>query len=86
MLLTGGRDGRLSRLTLEGRVGEARELLARYMEWYGPDSVYVEFQQNFLQGDTERNRGLVNVARETWPHVVASNDVYYHRPERSRLA
>ena len=85
VLLTGGRDGRLSRLTLEGRVGEARELLRRYVEWYGPDSVYVDLQQNFLQGDTERNRELVNVARETGTHVVATNDVHYHRPERSRL-
>ena len=85
ILLTGGRDGPLSRLTLEGRVGEARKLLRRYTEWYGIDSVYVELQQNFLQGDTARNRELVNVARETRTHVVATNDVHYHRPERSRL-
>ena len=39
VLLTGGRDGQLSQLALGGHSGEARELLKRYMDWYGPGSV-----------------------------------------------
>ena len=58
ILLTGGRDGRLSRLALDGRRQEARDLLKDYHEWYGSGSVYVELQQNFLKGDTGRNREL----------------------------
>ena len=45
VLLAGGRDGRLSRLALEGRRQEARELLKDYMKWYGSEYVYVELQQ-----------------------------------------
>ena len=85
VLLTGGRDGPLSKLLLDGRRREARELLRDYREWYGPGSVYAELQQNFLQGDTERNRELAGIAREAGVPVVATNDVHYHSPERYRL-
>ncbi len=85
VLLTGGRDGQLSRLAADGRASEARELLERYVDWYGPGSVYVELQQNLLHGDTDRNRRLAGVAAEAGVPVVATNDVHYHVPERSRL-
>ena len=85
VLLSGGRDGQLSRLAVNGRCGDARKLLNRYTEWYGPDSVYVELHHNLLQGDTARNRELVALAREVDVPVVATNDVLYHSPERSRL-
>ena len=85
VMLTGGRDGRISRLAMDGRTGEAGELLKRYAEWYGPGSVYVELQQNFLSGDTDRNRKLVGIAEEVGVPVVATNDVHYHTPERYRL-
>ena len=85
VLLTGGRDGRLSRLAKNGRTGEARELLKHYQDWYGSGSVYVELQQNLLQGDTDRNRVLVRIAREMGVPMVATNDVHYHVPERYRL-
>ncbi len=85
VLLTGGRDGPLSRLAENGRIGEAHELLKRYVDWHGPGSVYVELQQNLLRGDTDRNRKLVGIAEEVGVPVVASNDVHYHAPERYRL-
>ena len=43
---------------MEGRRREALELLGDYLDWYGPEGVYVELQQNLLQGDTGRNREL----------------------------
>ena len=85
VLLTGGRDGRLSRLVLDGRRQEAGELLKGYNEWYGSGSVYVELQQNFLKGDTGRNRELSRLAHDAGVPVVATNDVHYHSPERYRL-
>ena len=85
VLLAGGRHGALSRLALDGEGVAARELLGSYRDWYGADSVYVELQQNFLRGDTGRNRELVGLARELGAPLVASNDVHYHSPERYRL-
>ena len=85
ILLAGGRDGLISKLAVDGRLGEAHELLKRYLDWYGTGSVYVELQRNLLHGDTDRNRKLVRIAGEIGVPVVATNDVHYHRPERSRL-
>ena len=85
VLLTGGRDGPLSKLLLEGRRREAGSLLKDWMEWFGPDSVYVELQRNFLQGDAELTRASVGLALDLGSPIVASNDVHYHDPERYHL-
>ena len=85
VLLAGGRDGQISRLALEGRRHEAQKLLRRYMEWCDAGSVYVELQQNFLHGDTGRNRELAGVAGAVGAPLVVTNDVHYHVPERYRL-
>ena len=55
------------------------------MEWFGPDSLYVEVQRNFLQGDAELTRASVGLARDLGVPIVASNDVQYHDPDRYRL-
>ncbi len=83
--LTGGRDGRLAHLALDGRRREALDLLGSYMEWFGPDSVFVELQRNLLAGDGRRNRELAALADGAGAPVVATNDVHYHSPERYRL-
>ena len=85
LLLTGGRDGPLSRLIEEGCRQDARRLLNDYLEWYGPEGAYVELQQNLLKGDTQRNRELAALAQETGAPIVATNDVLYHCPQRYRL-
>ena len=85
ILLAGGRQSRLSQLVRSGRVQEAQDLLRRYRGWFGPDHVYVELQQNLLEGDTRRNRELSSLACTEGVPVVATNDVHYHTPERYRL-
>ena len=85
ILLTGGRDGPLTRLAEEGRYQEARALLGHYREWFGSDAVYVELQRTFREGDGARTRELVALARETGIPLVATNDVRYHVPARARL-
>ena len=70
ILLTGGRDGPLSRLLEEGRPGEAERLLGSFREWYGPDGVYLELQQNFLRGipsATGNWRGWLATRTRHWP-------------------
>ena len=85
ILLTGGRDGSLARLALAGRRQKADALLREYAAWFGPDSVYVTLQRNFLQGDTMRNRKLAGIAQEVGVPLVVTNDVHYHAPQRYRL-
>ena len=85
VLLTGGRNGALSALLQEGKAVEAKQLLYDYLDWFGSDSVYVELQQNFLQGDARRNRDLAALADRASAAVVATNNVHYHVPERYRL-
>ena len=85
VLLTGGRNGALSALLQEGKAVEAKQLLYDYLDWFGSDSVYVELQQNFLQGDARRNRDLTALADRASAALVATNNVHYHVPERYRL-
>ena len=85
VLLTGGRDGPLTRQTGTGRHGEARRLLQDWRESFGVGGVYVELQRSFLQGDAARNRDLAALARDAGVDLVATNDVHYHAPERYRL-
>ena len=85
VLLTGGRDGPLTRLAHAGRHSEAQRLLRDWRERFGADGVYVELQRNFLQGDAARNRDLAALAHDAGVGLVATNDVHYHAPERYRL-
>ena len=85
ILLTGGREGPLSTLLVEGRRSAAQRLLREYQDWYGPDGVYVELHQNLLKEDADRNRKLAALARETGASLAATNDVHYHCPDRYRL-
>ena len=45
----------------------------------------MELQQNFLKGDTARNRELAELARSAGVPLAASNDDHYHSRDRYRL-
>ena len=47
--------------------------------------MYVELQRNSLDGDTQRNRRLIGLARETGARLAATNAALYHAPERYKL-
>ena len=85
ILLTGCRKGRLSGLLCRGRQREALDQLREYLDWFGAPNVFVELQQNLVQGDTRRNWQLAQLAREAGAGVVATNNVHYHAPDRHRL-
>ena len=85
ILLTGGRRSRLGELVTQAQHAAAQRLLRDYRDWFGTDGVYVELQQNFVQGDTRRNRALYQLAQSEGVPVVATNDVHYHQAERFRL-
>ena len=83
--MTGCRKGRVPNLMTDNRRAEAEAELRRYLEWFGTDNVFVELQQNLVRGDTQRNRGLVRLARKLGVRTVATNNVHYHVPQRHRL-
>ena len=85
ILLTGCRTGRIPSLLTEGRFAEAEAQLRQYLDWFGTDNVFVELQQNLVQGDTNRNRRLIDLAQRLGVPTVATNNVHYHVPERHRL-
>ena len=85
ILLTGCRQGMLSRLVDAGKLIEARALLRQYIEWFGPGNVAVELQHNQTHGDTRRVRELSRLAANVGLPCVATGNVHYHRQERHRL-
>lgn len=62
------------------------EILARHLlEAFGPENLFVELQDNHVQGDATRGRILGRLADRLGIPVVATGNVHYHRPERHRL-
>ena len=37
--------------------------MEQYINWFGRENVYLELQQNLVNGDTVRIRGLAQIAR-----------------------
>lgn len=85
IVLTGCREGELARLVDAGDLEAARRVLDRYRDWCGPESIFVELQQNLVYGDTARNRVLARLAREAGIGITATGNVHYHVPDRRRL-
>ena len=85
ILLTGCRQGALSRLIDAGDRPAAEHLLRRYLEWFGDGSVFVEVQHNLVFGDTGRVRALADLAARVGVPPVATGNVHYHARARHRL-
>ncbi len=62
-----------------------RNLVRQYLDWFGAENYYLELQQNLVFGDTERNKSLLALAKETGVRVVATGNVHYHVRERHQL-
>ncbi|MFC2072553.1 DNA polymerase III subunit alpha [Chloroflexota bacterium] len=82
--LSGCPQGELAQLVNQERFAEAKDLARQYLEWFG-DNYYIELQHNLVYGDTERNKRLVALARETGVPIVATGNVHCHLRERQRL-
>jgi len=85
IVLSGCRKGEIPTLVEAGKLDGARQAAKRLMQWFGPSSCFIELQQNLVQGDTQRNRMLVGLARECGIGVVATNNVHYHVREYHQL-
>jgi error-prone DNA polymerase len=83
--LSGCPQGELSQMVANSRFSEARSLIGQCIEWFGRDNYYLELQQNLVFDDTERNKGLLAIAKEVGARVVATGNVHYHIRERHQL-
>jgi len=83
--LTGCRQGQVPSLAAEGRVAEAEGALRRWVDWFGPERVFVELLDNLVHGDRARNRALARLARKVGVEIIATGDVHYHDQARHRL-
>lgn len=85
ILLSGCRQSALATHVDANAMEDAYRLLGRYKELFGPDRLWVELQQNFVQGDTVRIKRLLDLSRRAGVPVVATNNVHYHVRARHRL-
>ena len=84
ILLTGCRRSPVA-AALASSVADGEALVRRLVDAFGSAGVFVELQDNAVQGDIARNRGLARIAGRMGLGVVATGNVHYHRPERHRL-
>jgi DNA polymerase-3 subunit alpha len=78
--LSGGVDGPVDPLFAAGRVAEGRAALEALAAVFG-DRFYVELQRHGLAAEAAAEPGLVAWAYERDMPLVATNDVYFARPE-----
>jgi len=75
--LSGCVAGELSRLILEGRVAEARQVAGLYADIFGPGRFYLELQDHLLEEERRVAAELVRIGREQGLPLVATNDAHY---------
>ncbi|MEW6032919.1 MAG: DNA polymerase III subunit alpha [Bacillota bacterium] len=75
--LSGCLAGEVAELLARGDVGGAREAAAGYRDIFGPESFFIELQDQGLEGQRALNAGLIALARELGLGLVATNDVHY---------
>ncbi|MBW8303107.1 MAG: DNA polymerase III subunit alpha, partial [Brevundimonas sp.] len=83
ILLSGGPDGPVDPLFVQGKPAEAHAALAAMQAAFG-DRFYVELQRHGLATEQQAERGLVDWA---WNHdvpLVATNDVHYARAAQAK--
>jgi error-prone DNA polymerase len=86
LVLTGCRKGAVTKALLSSGPSAARGELARLQDHFGRANVAVEIWDHGEPLASARNDALVELACQSGADVVATNNVHYHRPGRSRLA
>ena len=83
ILLSGGPDGPVDPLFATGKIQEGEAALARMAEAFG-DRFYVELQRHGLVSEAAAEPGLVAWAYANDVPLVATNDVYFAKPEKHK--
>ena len=79
-VLTGGREGALSRLLLKRQTASAQDLAQRYAALLGAHRVFVELQHHHLPESVRLMQRLVWLAEEAGLRCVATNGVHHAEP------
>ncbi|MBR62255.1 MAG: error-prone DNA polymerase [Dehalococcoidia bacterium] len=85
ILLTGCRQSSLSISINNNEINKAQKLLNTYINTFNPQDIYIELQNNLVQGDLDRNRKLVELGIKNGLQAVATNNVHYHKRDRYKL-
>ncbi|MBK8176715.1 MAG: DNA polymerase III subunit alpha [Rhodospirillales bacterium] len=80
ILLTGGPDGPVGRLLLDGRREAADALLERLHDAFG-DRLYVELMRHGLQNEAAIEPALLAMAQHRGLPICATNEAYFTTPE-----
>ena len=83
ILLSGGPDGPVDPLFVQGRDAEARQALSEMKAAFG-DRFYVELQRHELAEERKAEPGLVSFAYDHDTPLVATNDVYFGPPHMAK--
>ena len=85
IFMSGCKTGQIPQLLIRGDYNKAISEAAMYKDIFGSDNFFIELQQNFNLGDTDRNKKLIILANELNLNLVATNNVHYHIREYSHL-
>jgi DNA polymerase-3 subunit alpha len=83
ILLTGGPDGPVDPLFVQGKTTEGNAALNEMFATFG-DRMYVELQRHGLPTEAQGERGLVAWAYENDVPLVATNDVHYAKASQAK--
>jgi error-prone DNA polymerase len=83
--LTGDEDGPLADALRKGGKEEAKHLLERLKDIFGPENVHVELQRHFRPEQERRNQIAVELARELHLPLIATNGVLYPTPQDQEI-
>ncbi len=78
--LSGGPDGPLDEALVQGQSGLARQLVERLKATFG-DRFYIELQRHGTDAERASEPGLVELAYEREIPLVATNQVYFAKPD-----
>lgn len=83
--LSGCQHGKIATLLRQGKRRQAVEVARRYHDLFGPERFWIELQRHYLPSDSILVPRLAGLASYLNLGCVATNNVHYARPERSRL-
>lgn len=83
--LSGCRQGRVSRLLLEGKPDESFQAAGLLRDLFGREGFWIELQNHYLPDDAKLCGQLADIARRLDAGCVATNNVHYATQEGYRL-